>query len=168
MAVLSTPGIRSDNKLGPRQAVVVSRNGSSFKKVLSTHRILDHYRAGRGLTTTPTIDPQQVSSVDPLGNPGRVNVVFNQPVSGSTATNLSNYVLRRADNSVIPITSAQLQSDLVTVRLNGAFNFLVGSNYNLTVSGVTDILAATNTVASTNLVFAFVSAGPVGIAGGSD
>ena len=35
-AVLSTHGISADNKLGPGNAVVVSRNGSSFKKVLST------------------------------------------------------------------------------------------------------------------------------------
>jgi len=141
---------------------------STFNAVLSTNRILAHYRAGVGLSTTPTIDPTLVSSVDPRGNPYRLNVTFNQPVSAATATNLANYALKTSGNVTLPITSAQLGSDLKTVSLNGAFNFAIGSSYNITVANVADILAATNKVASTNLVFTFASAGSVAIAGGSD
>ena len=141
---------------------------STFNSVLSTNRILSHYRAGLGLSTTPTIDPTLVSSVDARGNPYQLNVTFNQPVSAATATNLANYVLKTSGNAVLPITSAQLGSDLKTVSLNGAFNFALAASYNLTVAGVADILAATNQVAATNLVFTFTSAGPVAIAGGSD
>jgi len=141
---------------------------STFNAVLSTNRILSHYRAGIGLSTVPSIDQTLVSSVDARGNPTRLNVAFSQPVSGVTATNLANYVLKTSGNVVLPITSATLGADLKTVSLNGAFNFAVGSSYNITVANVADILATTNKVASTNLVFGFASAGPVAISGASD
>jgi len=141
---------------------------STFNAVLPTNRIAAHYRAGLGLSTSATIDPELVLRVDPFGDPNRVNIVFNQPVSEATATNLSNYVLKKADDNTISISSAQLLSDLVTVRLDGVFNLLVGSDYSLTVQGVADILSPTNTVSSTNLAFRFISAGQVGISGASD
>jgi hypothetical protein len=124
---------------------------STYNTVLSSNRILSHYLAGIGTTTTATVPPTLVSSVDPRGNPNRLNVIFNQPVSGLTATNLANYALKTSGNTTLPISSAQLGSDLKTVSLNGAFNFTVGSSYNVTIQSVADILLATNTVASTNL-----------------
>jgi hypothetical protein len=140
---------------------------STYNTVLSSNRILAHYLAGIGATTVATVPPTVVSSVDPRGNPNRLNVIFNQPVSAITATNLANYVIKTSGNATLPISSAQLGNDLKTVSLNGAFNFVVGNSYNVTVQGVADILLATNTVTSTNLVFTFVSAGSVGISGSS-
>ena len=134
---------------------------STYNSVLSTNRIIAHYNAGLGITTTGTASPVLVSNVDPRGNPNRLYVVFNEPVSAATANNLANYVLKTSGNATLPISSAQLGSDLRTVSLSGAFNFVVGGNYNITVSGVADILAATNVVASTNIAFTFASAGPV-------
>ena len=136
---------------------------STYNSVLSTNRIVAHYNAGLGTTTIGTVPPTLVSSVDPRGNPNRLNVVFNQPVSASTANNLANYALKTSGNLTLPISSAQLGGDLRTVSLSGAFNFIVGDSYNLTVSGVADILAAANTVASTNIAFTFVSGGPVAL-----
>ena len=136
---------------------------STYNSVLSTNRILAHYNAGLGTTTTGTVPPTLVSSVDPRGNPNRLNVVFNQPVSTATANNLANYVLKTSGNATLAISSAQLGSDLRTVSLSGVFSFVVGNNYNITVSGVADILAATNVVASTNVAFTFASAGPVAL-----
>jgi hypothetical protein len=138
---------------------------SVYNSVLQTNRIVAHYQAGTGASTAGTVAPILVSSVDPRGNPNRLNVSFNQPVSAASAENLSNYALKTAANVTLNITSAHLASDLKTVSLNGAFNFLVGNSYNLTVQGVADILAATNTVASTNLAFTFASAGPVALVG---
>ncbi len=136
---------------------------STYNLVLSTNRIVAHYNAGLGTSTTGTVPPTLVSSVDPRGNPNRLNVVFNQPVSASTANNLANYLLKTSGNATVPISAAQLGTDLRTVSLSGAFNFVVGNNYNLTVSGVADILAATNIVASTNIAFTFASVGPVAL-----
>jgi hypothetical protein len=138
---------------------------ATYNSVLSSNRILSHYLAGQGVTTVPTASPTLVTSVDPRGNPNRVNVQFNQPVSAATATNLANYVVKTSGNTILPATSARLASDLRTVTLNGAFNFALSNNYNLTVSGVADILVPGNTVASTNLTFTFVTGGPVGVSG---
>ena len=89
---------------------------------------------------------------------------FNQPVSPETATNLNNYVLETGTGTVISLRSAQLAANLTSVSLSVAGSqFVVGDSYNLAVSGVADILSATNTVASTNLAFTFASSGNVGI-----
>ncbi len=137
---------------------------STYNTVLSSNRILAHYNAGLGLTTVQSVPPTVVTAVDPRGNLNRLNVIFNQPVSPASATNLANYSLLTSGNSPLPILSAQLGSDLKTVSLNGNFNFVVGNSYRVSVSGVADILAATNVVAPTTLAFTFASAGAVGIA----
>jgi hypothetical protein len=137
---------------------------SIYNSVLSSNDILAHYQAGIGASLTPTIPPTLVLGVDPQGNPNQLTITFDQPVSPLTATNPANYVVQTSGGATLSLNSAKLANDLTTVSLSGAFNFTPGDSYNVTVSGVADILSATNVVASTNLSFAFVSAGPVGVA----
>ena len=138
-----------------------------YNSVLSTNRILSHYNAGLGLTTVGVVTPTLVSGVDPRGNPNRLNVIFNQPVSAATATNLANYILKTSGNDHASdhgcATRQRRFEDCIS--LNGSFNFVIGSSYNITVSGIADILASTNLVATTNVAFTFTSAGPAGITG---
>lgn len=141
---------------------------SLYNTVLSPQRIRDHYRAGTGASLSGTNPPTLVDNVNPRGNPNQLTVTFNQPVSAATATSLANYTLKTAGGTIIPIQSAVLQKDLVSVRLNGAFNFQSGSSYNVTVKNVADILVPANVVAQTTVPFTFVSQGPVGISLASD
>jgi hypothetical protein len=146
----------------------IEQDVSIYNSVLSSNDILAHYEAGIGTSLATTIPPTLVSGVNPQGDPYVLQVQFNQPVSPQTATNPSNYVLETGTGGVIAVQSAQLAGNLTTVSLNLAgSSFAVGDSYSVTVSGVADILSATNTVASTNLSFTFASAGNVGIANSS-
>ncbi|MDR3377311.1 MAG: hypothetical protein P4M10_01385, partial [Verrucomicrobiae bacterium] len=142
---------------------------SIYNTVLSSNDILAHYQAGTGASLVTTVPPTLVSGVNSQGDPGQLQVVFNQPVSPVTATNLGNYILKTSGGSALGIQSAELGSDLKTVslNLNAANSFVVGNSYNVTVSGVADILSSANTVATTNLSFTFASAGAVAIVSGS-
>jgi len=142
---------------------------SIYNAVLSDSDILAHYQAGTGASLVTTVPPTFVSAVSPQGDPQQLEVVFNQPVSSSTATNLPNYVLTNYAGNSVGIVSAQLGSDLktVTLALSPGTSFLAGSNYSLAVRGVADVLSATNLVVPTNVTFTFTTAGPVGIANSS-
>ena len=139
---------------------------SIYDLVLSSNDILAHYQAGTGASLVATIPPILVSGVNPQGDPTELQVIFNQPVSAQTATNLANYALTTSGGDTLAVQSAQLASDLRTVHLNlsSAASFQSGNSYNVAVSGVADILSSTNVVAPTNLVFTFASAGAVAIA----
>ena len=143
----------------------IEQDVAIYDTVLSASDILAHYQAGTGAALANTVPPTLVQGIDPAGNPFRLQVVFNQPVSPQTATNAANYVLENNGGSAIVPESIQLGPDLRTVSLNitASSGFQVGSGYNVTVSGVADILSPTNTVATTNLSFTFASAGAVGI-----
>ena len=140
-----------------------------YDSVLSSNEIVAHYQAGTGASLVTTAPPTLVSGVNAQGDPRQLQVAFNQPVSLLTATNLAHYVLKTSGGSTIGILSAQLGTDLKTVSLNlsTANAFVVGNNYNVTVSGVADILSSANVVGTTNLSFTFASAGAVDIVGGS-
>jgi hypothetical protein len=141
---------------------------SVFNTILSADRIRAHFRAGTGESLSTVAPETRVVSVDAGGHPNRVSVVFNQPVSAATATDLGRYTLRTAGGATIPVQSAVLLDDLVTVRLSGAFSFAQGATYQLSVSGVADILAPSNVVAPVSVPFSFSTLGPVGIANGAD
>jgi hypothetical protein len=141
---------------------------SVFNVALTEDRILDHYLAGTGASIVTTPPSTQISQVDPRGNPNRLAVQFNQPVSPQTATNASNYVLKTSGGVIIPIQSAVLLDDLITVRLSGSFNFVPGAGYVLEAQGIADILVPSNVVAPVAIPFTFITAGPVGIAASSD
>jgi hypothetical protein len=141
---------------------------STFNTVLSEDRIRAHYLAGTGASLSTVAPPTLVSAVDPRGHPNQVTVTFNQPVSPQTATNLANYSLKTPAGGGLAIQSAVLLDDLVTVKLNGAFNFVPGAAYKVGVQGVADILAPANVVAPVTLAFTFLTAGPVGLAATSD
>lgn len=141
---------------------------STYNTVLSAERIKAHYLAGTGASLNPVPPPTSVSGVDPRGNPNQLNVVFNQPVSGATATAAANYVLKNAAGAVIPIASATLQDDFVTVQLRGALGFIPGQSYTLFVQNVADLLEPGNQVAPTTVPFTFSTAGPVGLSPQSD
>ncbi len=136
-----------------------------YDTVLSSNDILAHYQAGTGEGLANTIPQTLVQSVDPAGNPFRLQVIFNPPVSPQTPTNAANYTLKNNSGGAIALESLQLGPDLRTVslNLNASSGFQVGGDYNVTVSGVADILSPTNIVETTNLSFTFSSAGAVGI-----
>ncbi|MBX3746681.1 MAG: hypothetical protein KF833_15340 [Verrucomicrobiae bacterium] len=141
---------------------------SLYNTVLSEERIRARYLAGIGASLAATNPPTIIESVDPRGHPRRVNVVFNQPVGPQSANRVENYSLRTDQGTVLAIGSAQLQDDLVTVRLDGPFDFAAGGRYELTVQDVADILAPENVVVPTTVAFSFASEGPVAIGTGSD
>jgi Concanavalin A-like lectin/glucanases superfamily/PA14 domain len=140
---------------------------STYNVALTPDRIRAHYRAGTGESLSTVAPETRVASVDAGGHPSRLAVVFNQPVGPATATNLANYVLRAAGGTILPVQSARLLDDLVTVQLSGSFGFAQGLSYQLSVSGVADILAPANVVAPVTVPFTFNTLGPVGIAPGS-
>ncbi len=141
---------------------------STYNAALSEERILAHYRAGTGESLSTESPPTLVEQVDPRGHPNQLTITFNQPVSAETATNLANYTLRSAGGTVLPLQSAVLLDDLVSVKLNGAFNFAQDAAYEVIVRDVADILVPDNVVVEVTLPFTFTTAGPVGIAAGSD
>lgn len=141
---------------------------STYNQVLSEDRIRAHYLAGTGASLVATNPPTVVSSVNALGNPGQLTVVFNQPVSPATAGNRANYTIRTSGGQVLPIQTATLLDDLVTVKLSGAFGFVQGNTYTVAVQNVADILVPANVLVPATVPFTFITAGPVGLAAGSD
>jgi hypothetical protein len=141
---------------------------STYNTALSEDRIRAHYLAGTGESINAAAPKTAVAQVDSRGNPDRLLVTFNQPVSPQTATNKANYALKTAGGAAIAIQSAVLLDDLITVRLSGAFNFAQGAGYSLAIQNVADILEPSNVVAPVTVPFTFTTLGPVGIAATSD
>jgi len=141
---------------------------STYNQALSEDRIRAHYLAGTGASLVATNPPTVVSSVDALGNPGQLTVVFNQPVSPATAANRANYTIRTSGGQGLPIQTAILLDDLVTVKLSGAFGFVQGAGYSVAVQNVADILVPSNVLTPVTVPFTFITAGPVGIAATSE
>ncbi|MBX3733071.1 MAG: hypothetical protein KF791_10800 [Verrucomicrobiae bacterium] len=141
---------------------------SIYNSVLSEARIADRYRAGTGESLSVESPPTLLVGSETRGNPDQLRLLFNQPVSAETAEDLANYTLQRVGGGSLAVASAELLEDLVTVRLQGAFGFQPGADYEISVRGVADILAADNVIAPTNRVFTFTSAGPAGLSPASD
>jgi hypothetical protein len=128
---------------------------SLYNSALSSNTVAAHYQVGtNAISSTAAL---AVSRIDTLGDPNQILLTFNQAVTGITATNLANYVLKTAAGTAITITNASLLAGDSTVQLAGKFGFLGNSNYTLTVSGITDqsIPAGTLTPNPTNVAFAF-------------
>ncbi len=87
--------------------------------------------------TAPTIVSVETSAV-----PTELTVVFSEPVEQGSATTTSNYSI---DNA-IAVQSASLAADLVTVTLTTS-TLAPDLTYTLTVSNVTDLAAAPNSIA---------------------
>ncbi|HVK59728.1 MAG TPA: LamG-like jellyroll fold domain-containing protein [Candidatus Kapabacteria bacterium] len=115
------------------------------------------------LSIEPDVAAPEVVSVEHRGNPNGVRVTFSEPVSASTATNLSNYSLRITGGANLPIQSASLLGDDKSVQLSGAFNFVVGGNYELTVRDIQDRAAVPNAGATSVHEFNFAGefVGPI-------
>jgi hypothetical protein len=88
-------------------------------------------------TTSPAL--QSVSSA---GNSNAVTVVYSEPVSQSSSTNIANYAI---DNGII-ISSASLASDLKTVTLTTS-SHSQGITYNLVVNNIVDRATTPNAIA---------------------
>lgn len=139
---------------------------SIHNSVIGAQRVLDHYRAGIGEGVSATNPPVRWVGLETRGDPGQIRVTFDPPVDPATATNLANYRLSEPGGGSIPVTSAELLEDLVTVRLRGRFDLGTGRTYRLEIRNVADILAADNRIAPTARDFTFQSLGPVRIAAG--
>jgi hypothetical protein len=128
---------------------------SLYDTALSANSVALHYQLG--VNGAAISGAPAVSRLDTLGNPNQILVTFNKEVSQLTATNLANYVLKKASGTVITITNATLLGGDSTVQLLGSFGFLVNSNYTLTVANVTDQSVPANMLSPnpTNLAFAF-------------
>lgn len=148
-------------------AVPASANGATIQVVVS-NQFGTLSSATTTLTVTPDTTPLGVLLVDHRGNPNGVRVTFTKPVNSVTATNLANYALRPVAGAALSITSATLLGDQASVQLGGAFNFSVGSQYDLTIQNVEDTVVIPNGLSPnpTNIVFSFVGEhlGPVGFA----
>ena len=127
---------------------------SLYNTALSSNLVELHYQLG--INGVGASGPLTVARLDTLGDPNLVLLTFNQPVAGTTATNLANYALKKANGTSLTITNATLLAgNNTTVQLAGNFGFLVNSNYSLTVSGVTGVSASVLSPNPTNVVFAF-------------
>lgn len=128
---------------------------SLYNTALTANTVAAHYQDGiNALTSSGAL---AVSRVDTLGNPNQILLTFNKAVAKTTATNLTNYILKNSTGTVINITNATLLGGDNAVQLAGNFGFLVNSNYTLTVSSIADQSTPANylTPSPTNVVFAF-------------
>src|SRR5262249_31367665 len=80
-------------------------------------------------TVKPTIAD---AGCDPIAN--RVRVLFSEPVTTSTATDLNNYSM----DSGLTVTAATLLADNATVMLTLDADLVANQLYNLTVQNITD------------------------------
>jgi|GEM_PF-3190123 len=109
------------------------------------------------LSVTPDTTPPSIASVDHRGNPNQVTVTFSEPVATAGASSVANYELRTSGGTLIPVASAALSEDGRTVRLDGAFNFAVNGQYQLTVRNIDDLAASANRISPnpTTVPFSF-------------
>jgi hypothetical protein len=76
---------------------------------------------------------------DPLGNPNAITILYSAPMLQSSATSLANYSLVNSGNStVVPINTATLKADQMTVQLQLGAALQLYSNYTFSISGVKD------------------------------
>ena len=78
----------------------------------------------------------------------RIRVVFSEPVTPASSTNLANYVL--SGNTLI--TNAVYLTNAVVLY---ASNLVVGNSYTLSLQGITDLAQAPNTITPNPTNFAF-------------
>ncbi|HTD67186.1 MAG TPA: LamG-like jellyroll fold domain-containing protein, partial [Candidatus Limnocylindria bacterium] len=133
---------------------------TAYNRALSAVRVAAHYAAG-AVNGEASAAELTVTDVDARGNPNQLLVTFSKRVASASANNTGNYGLQRADGLVIPIASASLLGGDRTVLLSGNFNFLVGSNYVLTVGNVTDQVSPPGALTPnpTNVAFTFAVPG---------
>jgi hypothetical protein len=114
------------------------------------------------LSITPDTTPPVVTLVDTRGNPNGVQVTFSKPVNPAMAANLANYALQIQGGSALVVTQATLLAGQQAVALAGAFNFLPGVTYQLTVSGIQDQATFPNTLSPNPTTSTFVYAPAAG------
>jgi hypothetical protein len=100
-------------------------------------------------------------SADPHGNPNGVVVVYSTAMDATSSGNTANYTLANTSSgAALPITSAVLQPDQVTVRLGLGTSMQATTNYTLTIKDVKD--AGLSTIAPNPTVASFYLCGPPG------
>lgn len=98
----------------------------------------------------PDVTPPQVLSVTTLSET-ELLVIFDEPLSESSAEALSNYSV---NNGIGSATSAELnETNPTEVNLSFASSFVSGTEYTLSVSGVEDVLG--NAMSSQDINFLF-------------
>jgi len=83
-----------------------------------------------GVSAIPSLDAS-------FGVQNRVRVFFSEPMARATIQNTANYSLA-AGQTAVGITAAVAANDNRSVTLTTAANLVAGTEYSLTVSGVTD------------------------------
>lgn len=130
--------------------------------------ITNAYGALTSATTVVTISadttPPTIVQVDHRGNPNGLRVTFSEKLAVGPAIALTNYALRTATGTAIPISSAVLLADQKSVQLSGSFGFLLGSNYVLTVSNILDTAASPNLLSPNPSVVPFSYVPSTGLA----
>jgi hypothetical protein len=102
-----------------------------------------------------------VVSADPHGNPNAVYVVYSANMDPTSSTATGNYTLSNTFTSaLIPISSATLAPDLVTVQLNLGSSLQLTNNYTLTIANVKD--ASLNFISPNPTLANFYFGGPPG------
>ena len=79
-------------------------------------------------------------------------LVFSEALNAASATNTTNYVLKTASGSVVPLASAVLSPKGDSVTLS-ATSLVAGASYNLAIGGVKDASSRANTMVATNITF---------------
>lgn len=91
-----------------------------------------------GLIVSNAFSQPVVNVADPMGNPDAVVVVYSTAMDASSAQNTGNYQLTNAAGTTVPITTAVLQSDQVTVILSLGTSLQLTTNYTLVIRNVKD------------------------------
>lgn len=132
----------------------VANDGNRYRAVVNGTNSAEYV-----VTINPDIVVPVVRSATHGGNPNGILVTFSEPVSSSTATNLSNYSL---DGGNLPAgTTATLSANGLEVRLLGPFNFQIGDQKVLVISGVEDLAATPNPIESSEFTIDYGSGGAV-------
>ncbi|MFP4522070.1 MAG: nucleoside hydrolase-like domain-containing protein, partial [Fibrobacterota bacterium] len=109
--------------------------------------------SGASATTDADLTAPEISSVSASGDPNVVTVEFSEAVSQSSAENTANYSI---DNG-ISVSSAVLGSSGKTVSLSVS-TLSEGITYTLSVSGVSDVSSAGNTIsAGSSSTFSYIA-----------
>ncbi|HMJ88430.1 MAG TPA: lamin tail domain-containing protein, partial [Candidatus Acidoferrum sp.] len=147
------PIVGATNKTYPIAIAALSDNNASFFAVASnslTNVSFVVTSAPATLTViADTVRPTALRAFS--GGPTLVQIVFSEPVTAVTATNLANYSVANGDGP-LQITNAILAADTTNVLLY-TLPQTIGSNYTLTISGIRDRAAAANMLVTTQFTF---------------
>jgi hypothetical protein len=107
----------------------------------------------RAQFTADTQAPLMVNfTFDGITSQKQVNIVYDEQVTASSATNIGNYILQ-SSTGTITISAITMRSDNKSVRITALEDLREGVNYTISASGVEDLFKNRSDGATTRLTF---------------